>query len=101
MEQAQSARPGALRRRDGGGAFIVTNPGDPLFSSALMAAEEYYDGVGWHPYADPPEPRGHDLYKTGDADAPSQILDRNGHVALSCCRRCGRGEIELSQECVG
>ena len=37
----------------------------------------------------------HDFYKTGDADAPIQIQDRNGEVVLSCCRRCGRAEIEL------
>lgn len=41
----------------------------------------------------------HDLYKTGDKDAPIQILDRNNHVALNCCRRCGRAEIELSEPC--
>jgi len=41
----------------------------------------------------------HDLFKTGDADAPEQIKDRNGHVALSCCRRCGGVEVELSGPC--
>src|SRR3546814_14731267 len=35
----------------------------------------------------------HQLYKTGDSDAPEQILDRNGEVALSLCRQCGKGEI--------
>lgn len=39
----------------------------------------------------------HVLYKTGDADAPSAILDRNGEVVLSCCRHCGRAEIELDE----
>ena len=42
----------------------------------------------------------HELYKTGDADAPSQLLDRNGEVVLAQCRRCGCGEIELSQPCL-
>lgn len=37
----------------------------------------------------------HDLYKTGDDDAPVQILGRDSEVVLSCCRRCGRVEIEL------
>src|SRR3546814_18032230 len=41
----------------------------------------------------------HQLYKTGDSDAPEQILDRNGEVALSLCRQCGKGEIELSEAC--
>jgi len=37
----------------------------------------------------------HDLYKTGDADAPESIRDRNGEVALALCRRCGKGERDL------
>jgi len=43
----------------------------------------------------------HDLFKTGDPDAPEAIKDRNGHVALDQCRRCGRAEIELSEVCDG
>ena len=43
-----------------------------------------------HPY-DP----SHDLYKTGDSDAPESILDSNGEVVLDLCRRCNRGEQEL------
>jgi len=41
----------------------------------------------------------HTLYKTKDADAPAQIKDRNGEVALDLCRICGRGEIELYEPC--
>jgi hypothetical protein len=41
----------------------------------------------------------HDLYKTGDADAPDVIKDRNGEVVLGLCRKCGRGEIELADRC--
>lgn len=41
----------------------------------------------------------HDLYKTGDADAPSVIKDSNGEVVLGLCRRCGKGECELSGPC--
>ena len=41
----------------------------------------------------------HDLYKNGDADIPSSIQDRNGEVVLSLCKRCGKGEIELSGSC--
>lgn len=41
----------------------------------------------------------HDLYETGDADAPSEIKDRNGEVTLALCRRCGQGEADLADEC--
>lgn len=43
----------------------------------------------------------HDFYKTGDGDAFVQIKDRNGEVVLSCCRRCGQAEGDLSPECPG
>jgi hypothetical protein len=39
--------------------------------------------------------RKHCLYKTGDPDAPPNIQDRNGEVALNLCRHCGLAEIEL------
>lgn len=42
---------------------------------------------------------GHDLYKTGDEDAPDSIKDRNGEVVLNLCRNCGLGEAELSGPC--
>ncbi len=41
----------------------------------------------------------HNFYKTGDADAPSQILDRNGEVVLALCRNCNKAEAELSDTC--
>jgi hypothetical protein len=41
----------------------------------------------------------HDLYKTGDADIPSEIQDRNGEVVLSLCKKCKKGEIELLDHC--
>ena len=41
----------------------------------------------------------HILYKDGDPDLPSCILDRNGEVVLDLCRRCGRGEAELVEAC--
>lgn len=37
----------------------------------------------------------HVIFKTGDEDAPRQILDHNGDVVLALCRNCGRGEVEL------
>ena len=37
----------------------------------------------------------HNLYKTGDGDAPDAIKDRNGEVVLDLCRVCNRGEAEL------
>ncbi len=41
----------------------------------------------------------HDLYKTGDKDAPESILDNRGEVALDLCRVCGRGEADLRGGC--
>ena len=43
----------------------------------------------------------HDLYKTGDADAPASIKDTNGAVTLGLCRRCGQGEADLADVCPG
>jgi len=40
----------------------------------------------------------HTLYRGYDADAPDQIKDRNGHVVLGCCRRCGACESQLDEE---
>lgn len=42
----------------------------------------------------------HDLYQTGDDDAPDAIKDRNGEVVLGLCRRCGKGESLLIEPCV-
>jgi hypothetical protein len=42
----------------------------------------------------------HVLYKDGDENIPASIKDRNGHVALSQCKVCGRGEVELEEPCV-
>jgi hypothetical protein len=42
----------------------------------------------------------HRLWSNKDADkheAPEAIKDRNGDIALACCRDCGAGEIELEQ----
>lgn len=41
----------------------------------------------------------HELFETGDSDAPNYIRDRNGDVVLGMCRRCRKGEIELDQQC--
>lgn len=43
----------------------------------------------------------HDFYKTGDADAPEAIKDRNGEVVLDYCRRCGQAEAEIEAVCPG
>lgn len=44
---------------------------------------------------------GHDLYKTGDADAPDHIKrDRSGEVVLDLCRTCGCAESQLVGVCV-
>lgn len=41
--------------------------------------------------------KAHDLYKTGDKDAPDRIKDNNGEVVLSLCKRCGKAEAELDE----
>lgn len=40
----------------------------------------------------------HQLYVTGDRDAPEVICDRNGEVVLGLCKVCGLGEIELDRQ---
>ena len=46
----------------------------------------------------PPAAR-HDLYTTGDENAPDSIKDRNGEVVLGLCKVCGKAESELSEPC--
>lgn len=41
----------------------------------------------------------HELYKTGDEDAPSYLKYRNGEVVVRMCRKCGRGEAGLTEPC--
>lgn len=41
----------------------------------------------------------HELYKTGDPDAPDSIKDQNGEVVLCLCRVCRKGESELDEPC--
>lgn len=41
----------------------------------------------------------HNLYETGDSDAPRSIKDRNGAVVLELCRTCGQAEIDLDNDC--
>lgn len=43
----------------------------------------------------------HVLYETGDKDAPDQIKDRNGEVALGLCKVCGGAEAVLPTDCPG
>ncbi len=38
----------------------------------------------------------HELWKDGDEGVPQQIKDRNGAVAIHCCKNCGLAEIELT-----
>lgn len=40
----------------------------------------------------------HDLYEDGDKNVPPIICDRNGHVVLGLCKKCGKGEAELFNE---
>lgn len=41
----------------------------------------------------------HDLYGDTDKDRPDVICDRNGQVVLGLCKKCGRGEADLSEPC--
>lgn len=43
--------------------------------------------------------KNHNLYKTGDLDAPSIIKDQNGEVVLAMCRDCKRAESDLPEVC--
>jgi ribosomal protein RSM22 (predicted rRNA methylase) len=43
----------------------------------------------------------HQLYETGDKDAPDIILDSNGEVCLSLCKVCGGAESTLPTRCPG
>lgn len=43
----------------------------------------------------------HVFYKTGDADVPEQVTDRNGEVVLQLCRVCGQTEVEIEPSCPG
>lgn len=47
--QEKTPRPGAVRHRDplDKERWIMTNPGDLMFSTATMFAEEYYSSNGW------------------------------------------------------
>lgn len=44
-------------------------------------------------------PPDHNLYREGDPGAPDSIKDRNGEIVLGLCKRCGRGEAELTEPC--
>lgn len=41
----------------------------------------------------------HSLYKTGDADVPDVLTDRNGEVVLTLCRVCGGAEGAMPTDC--
>lgn len=36
-------RDGAMRFKDGTGEYVYANPGDPMYSTVIMMAEEIYD----------------------------------------------------------
>lgn len=53
------------------------------------------DGAGGWTRAAKKAPE-HDLYTDTDKDRPDSICDRSGQVVLDLCKRCGRGESELT-----
>lgn len=66
-----------------------------LFQDAATRAVAHYDSGA----ATKATAVGHDLYETGDADAPDVIKDRNGEVVLGLCKVCNKGEAELAEPC--
>jgi hypothetical protein len=69
-----------------------------LYQQCLKELQRRLAKVGWAP----PVRSGwdsHDLYQTGDPDAPQSIKDSNGEVCLGLCKKCGRAEVELSEPC--
>ena len=48
-------KPGAVRYKDSNGDVVTTNPHDPLYSSALFAADEVFTDNGWEPIEGPAE----------------------------------------------
>lgn len=69
------------------------------FDDDFMERYTHWQRTGLAKSADPGEPA-HDLYETGDPEAPRCILDSNGEVVLDLCKRCGRGEVDLDVPCV-
>ena len=43
----------------------------------------------------------HNLFDTGDPDAPNSIKDSGGEVVLGLCRVCGGAECSLTTNCIG
>jgi hypothetical protein len=75
------------------------DPEEPIMRVCPTCIECYESTVGSEsrcPTCDVPQ---HDLYRTGDPDAPDSIKDGNGEVALGLCRVCGKGEAELEEPC--
>lgn len=40
-------RPGALRYQNDAGEWIVAQPGDQLYSTVSMMAQQFWDGEAW------------------------------------------------------
>lgn len=41
----ETHRPGTLRHQNHSGEWVVTSPGNPLYSTATMAATQYWDST--------------------------------------------------------
>lgn len=75
---------------------VITDFGCEFFASAVHYRMEFpNEEAPYDPATAKPCHPSHDLYKTGDADAPEQIKDRNGEVVLDQCRCCRRAESQL------
>ena len=51
-EQTNPMRPGSLRYLDGTVQWQYASPGDALFSTVTMVAQEWWDGSQWKPIFD-------------------------------------------------
>jgi NTP pyrophosphatase (non-canonical NTP hydrolase) len=75
---------------------VITDFGCEFFASAVHYRMEFpNEEAPYDPANAKPCHPSHELYKTGDADAPEQVKDRNGEVVLDQCRHCGRAESQL------
>jgi hypothetical protein len=77
----------------------INSDGDRLALDDYLSDSDIDDLVD-HVCGDAASSQSHQLYQTGDPDAPDAVRDRNGDVVLSMCKVCGKAEVELSEPCV-
>jgi hypothetical protein len=97
LEQAARKALDALLRAGLGGPIQMNqraiDSAVGILRAALEQAEPVVEPIGWR------WDQSHELYTNADTDKPEAILDRNGEVVIGLCKRCGKGESELSGQC--